>query len=112
MPILGSQGSTKGPSTAPTIGTATAGDANASVTFTAPSFSKLPITSYTVTASPGGATGTGSSSPITVSGLSNGTSYTLTVAATHSNGNSPASISSNSVTPALGPSLGVAPSGT
>jgi large repetitive protein len=99
MPILGSQGSTKGPSTAPTIGSATAGDANASVTFTAPSFSKLPITSYTVTASPGGATGTGASSPITVSGLSNGTAYTFTVTATHANGVSAASEASNSVTP-------------
>ena len=80
MPILSSSaGSTKGPASAPTIGTATAGNGSASVTFTAPSFSKLPITSYTVTASPGGATGTGASSPITVSGLSNGTAYTFTV---------------------------------
>jgi hypothetical protein len=111
MPILGAQSSgAKGSATAPTIGTATAGDANASVTFTAPSFSKLPITSYTVTASPGGATGTGSSSPITVSGLSNGTSYTFTVAATHSNGNSPASSSSNSVTP-VAPKFGYMMSG-
>jgi hypothetical protein len=103
MPILGSQGSTKGPSSAPTIGTATAGDASASVTFSAPSFSKLPITSYTVTASPGGATGTGASSPITVSGLSNGTSYTFTVSATNGNGSSPASSASNSVSPVAPP---------
>ena len=99
MPILGAQGSTKGPSTAPTIGTATAGNGTASVTFTAPSFSKLPITSYTVTSSPGNITGTGASSPITVSGLSNGTAYTFTVRATHANGQSAASASSNSVTP-------------
>lgn len=101
MPILGSQGSTKGPSTAPTIGTATAGNASASVTFTAPSFSKLPITSYTVTSSPGSFTGTGASSPITVSGLTNGTPYTFTVTATNANGTSAASSASNSVSPAL-----------
>jgi hypothetical protein len=100
MPILGAQGSTKGPSTAPTIGTATSPTSTtASVTFTAPSFSKLPITSYTVTSSPGGLTGTGSSSPITVTGLSAGTAYTFTVTASHANGQSAASSSSNSVTP-------------
>ena len=100
MPIIGSNaGSTKGPAGAPTIGTATAGDASASVTFTAPSFSKLPITSYTVTSSPGGITGTGASSPITVSGLSNATAYTFTVTATHANGASAASAASNSATP-------------
>jgi hypothetical protein len=101
MPILGSSaGATKGPASAPTIGTATAGNASASVTFSAPSFSKLPITNYTVTASPGGATGTGASSPITVSGLSNGTAYTFTVTATNAAGTSAASSASNSVTPA------------
>ena len=99
MPIIGSSASPKGVPTAPTIGTATAGDASASVTFTAPSFSKLPITSYTVTANPGGATGTGSSSPITVSGLANGTAYTFTITASHANGQSAASSASNSASP-------------
>jgi hypothetical protein len=99
MPIIGSSASPKGVPSTPTIGTATAGDGSASVTFTAPSFSKLPITSYTVTASPGGATGTGSSSPIVVSGLSNGTSYTFTVRASHANGQSAASSESNSASP-------------
>jgi hypothetical protein len=42
---------------APTIGTATAGNASASVTFTAPSnIGSSAITSYTVTSSPGGFT--------------------------------------------------------
>jgi hypothetical protein len=36
---------------------------------------------YTATSSPGGFTGTGSSSPIVVSGLNNGTSYTFTITA-------------------------------
>jgi hypothetical protein len=100
MPILGAQSAgTKAVPSAPTIGTATAGNGSASVTFTAPPFSKLPITSYTVTASPGGATGTGSSSPITVSGLSNGTSYTFTVTASTVSSTTAASASSNSATP-------------
>lgn len=102
MPILSSSsGSTKGSPTAPTIGTATASAGSASVTFTASNFSKLPITGYTVTSSPGGFTGTGSSSPITVSGLSNGTAYTFTVTASTANSTSSASSASNSVTPAL-----------
>jgi hypothetical protein len=86
---------------APTIGTATAGDASASVTFTAPAYTGYPavITGYTVTSSPGGLTGTGASSPITVSGLSNGTAYTFTVTATNATGTGPASAASNSVTP-------------
>jgi len=85
---------------APTIGTATAGDTQASVAFSAPaSNGGSAITGYTVTANPGGATGTGASSPITVTGLSNGTSYTFTVTATNSAGTGSASAASNSVTP-------------
>ena len=113
MPILGSQGgSTKGPSTAPTIGTATdlGTGTTVSVTFTAPSFSKLPITSYTVTSSPGSVTASGANSPITVSGLTAGTSYTFTVTATNANGISAATSASNSVTPAV-PKAGYIASG-
>ncbi|NSM25556.1 tandem-95 repeat protein [Shewanella sp. ZOR0012] len=88
---------------APTIGSATAGDTQASVSFTAPaSTGGAPILAggYTVTASPGGATGTGSGSPITVTGLTNGVTYTFTVTATNSAGTGAASAASNSVTPA------------
>jgi hypothetical protein len=85
---------------APTIGTATAGDAQASVTFTAPgSNGGAAITGYTVSSSPGGLTGTGANSPISVTGLTNGTAYTFTVTATNSAGTGSASAASNSVTP-------------
>jgi hypothetical protein len=86
---------------APTIGTAGASNASASVVFTAPTnVGGGAITGYTATSSPGGFTGTGTSSPITVSGLSNGTSYTFTVVATNAYGTGPSSAASNSVTPA------------
>jgi hypothetical protein len=85
---------------APTIGTATAGNAQAAVAFTAPSVTGGPsITSYTATSSPGGITGSAASSPITVSGLTNGTAYTFTITATNSIGTGAASAASNSVTP-------------
>lgn len=87
---------------APTIGTATASSNALSVTFTAPSnIGGGAITSYTAFASPGGATGTGASSPVTISGLTNGTAYTATVVATNAYGTGPASAASNSVTPSV-----------
>ena len=98
---------------APTIGTATAtGATTATVAFTAPgSNGGLTITSYTAVSSPGGITGTLSqagSGTITVSGLSGATSYTFTVYATNSKGNSSSSSSSNSITttPVIGASYG------
>lgn len=87
---------------APVIGTATAGNTQATVTFTAPaSNGGAAITGYTVTSSPGGLTGTGASSPINVTGLTNGTAYTFTVKATNSAGTGAASAASNSVTPSV-----------
>jgi len=90
---------------APTIGTATAGDAQVSVTFTAPSnIGGSPITSYVATArktSDGTLTSaSGASSPIVVTGLTNASAYTLTVTAVNSYGPSASSAASNSVTPA------------
>ena len=91
------------PPDAPTIGTATGGDTQASVAFTAPTYTGNPagVTGYTVTSSPGGFTGTGASSPIVVTGLTNGVSYTFTVTATGASGVSAPSAVSNSVVPAV-----------
>jgi hypothetical protein len=87
---------------APTIGTATGGNASASVAFTAPAnVGGSAITSYAVQSTPGNVGASGASSPITVSGLTNGTAYTFRVTALNSYGPSPASGASNSATPAL-----------
>ena len=84
----------------PTGVTATSGNGQVTVTFTAPvSNGGSEITGYTVTSNPGNITGTGSASPITVTGLTNGTAYTFTVTATNAIGTSLASSSSNSVIP-------------
>ena len=87
--------------TAPTIGTATAGDTTASVAFTASSYIGKGTITYTATSSPSGLTGTSATSPITVSGLTNGTAYTFTVVGNTNYGvASVASAASNSITPA------------
>jgi hypothetical protein len=69
----------------------------ATVAFT-PAASGAPATSYTVTSSPGGYTGTGSSSPIVVAGLQSNTAYTFTVTGTNAAGTGQASSESSSVT--------------
>ena len=85
---------------APRSVSATAGNASAKVSFSAPSSNGgATITKYTVTASPGGRTATGTGSPITVTGLTNGTRYTFTVKASNSVGTGAASAASNAVTP-------------
>lgn len=92
------------PNIAPTIGTATdAGTGSGvDVAFTAPSITTGgPIFSYIATSNPGSFTGTGQSSPIRVSGLTSGTSYTFTVVGLNGTGSSPVSSASNSVTVSL-----------
>lgn len=90
------------PPGAPTIGTATAGNSLcASVTFTAPSCTGYPagVSSYTVTSTPGCFTASGAASPLTVTGLTNATSYTFKVKATGTGGLiGPCSAASNSIT--------------
>ena len=90
-------------STAPTIGTATAASTTtATVTFTTPtSNGGSTITSYRATSNPGSFTGTlagATAAPITVAGLTPGTSYTFTVVAINAIGTSPTSAASNSIT--------------
>jgi hypothetical protein len=88
---------------APTAVYATAGNALATVVFTAPTVTGgYDIISYTVTSS-SGAVVTGSASPITVSDLINGTAYTFTVTATNAVGVSSPSSASASMTPAAAP---------
>jgi uncharacterized protein YhjY with autotransporter beta-barrel domain len=88
---------------APGITGASAGDGQAQVTVSAPlADGGSPITGYTATANPGGATGTlagAAGGTITVTGLTNGTAYTFTVTASNSAGTSAASAPSASVTP-------------
>jgi hypothetical protein len=85
---------------APTSINATAGNASATVTFVAPSYTGYPagITGYSATSTPGSFTATGASSPLTVTGLTNGTSYTIAVRAINAAGSGPAG-TSGSVTP-------------
>jgi len=89
---------------APTLVSATPGDGQVALTWTAPaSDGGGPITGYTATASPGGATcATAGTTACTVTGLTNGTSYSFTVTATNAIGTGPAS-NALSATPATVP---------
>ena len=89
----------------PTIGTAvSASTTSVNVAFIAPVDTGLPtgIASYTAISNPGGLIGTGTTSPILVSGLTMATAYTFTVTATGNSGlKSLPSAASNSVSPPL-----------
>lgn len=95
---------------APTIGTATGGEEQASIAFTNLSFPTqtggATITSYQAISTPGSVTGTASGTPITVTGLTGGTAYTFKVRAANSVGYGSYSGNSNSITP-TSPSLGL-----
>ncbi|MBI2705068.1 MAG: fibronectin type III domain-containing protein [Actinobacteria bacterium] len=88
--------------TAPRNPAATAGDAQATVSWTAPTNNGgTAITSYTVTSTPGNRTCTWTAGPLTctVTGLTNGTPYTFKVKATNATGVGPESLPTASVTP-------------
>jgi hypothetical protein len=90
----------------PTAVTGVAGDEKVTVSWVAPvGTSFQPITGYTATASPGGAecTSVGTALTCEVTGLTNGTEYTFTVAATNLKGDSTASAPSAGVTPVAVP---------
>ena len=79
---------------------ATGGNEEATVSFTAPTDTGgSSITSYHVQDSTGAHSASGSSSPVTVTGLTNGTSYTFNVWAINSFGYSEPSDATGSVTP-------------
>ncbi|MFL6135626.1 MAG: Ig-like domain-containing protein, partial [Nocardioidaceae bacterium] len=88
---------------APVIRTATAGNASATVRWTAPADNGSPVTGYEIVVSDGtvirGIPSTDTSR--VVSGLTNGTSYTFQVRATNVVGTGPLSAPSNSVIPAV-----------
>ena len=101
--VGGSYGAVPG---APTIGTATATSySTATVAFTAGSTGGLPITGYQATCTATGThTATGTTSPITITGLSGGTSYTFKVRAQNALGYGAYSGNSNSITTPVQPS--------
>ncbi|HLI55575.1 MAG TPA: DUF4082 domain-containing protein, partial [Actinomycetota bacterium] len=101
----GSGGGATAPS-APTGVSAAAGNAAATVSWTAPANGGSPITSYTVTPYVGTTaqtattvTGSPPATSTTVTGLTNGTSYTFVVIASNAVGASPPSAASAPVTP-------------
>ncbi len=100
---------------APTLASATAGNTTVALLWSASSNGGSPITSYTATASPGGATCSTSALSCTISGLTNGTAYSFTVTATNAVGTGPASnaLTATPVAPVApgAPTLGSATAG-
>jgi invasion protein IalB len=88
---------------APLDVSAVAGNASATVSWTAPGDGGAPVIRHTVTATPGGATATTTGTSATVAGLANGTAYSFTVHAVNDVGNGPESAASNAVTPSTTP---------
>ena len=91
---------------------ATAGDARATVRWGAAAANGSPVTSYTVKATPGGATASvsGSATSLVLTGLTNGTAYRFTVTAASAVGSGAPSAPSAAVVPSSR-TLPMAPSG-
>jgi len=101
MPVFfGAAGSGGSQPSAPTIGITTAGDSQITVAFTESAYIGKGTVTYTVIASSGGPSVSGVS-PLIITGLSNGISYTFTVVATTNyNVTSAASSASSPIDPA------------
>ena len=99
---------------APTIRPATRGNLSASVAFTASSNGGSPVQHFDAACSSGNGgiagSATGSVSPIVVTGLTNGKTYTCRVVATNAIGTSASSSASNAFVPATVPSSPISPS--
>jgi len=95
----------------PTAVSATSGDMQATIAFSPPAMLGTQPLSYLATSSPGALTAIGASSPLIVTGLTNGTSYTFTVTAFNSFGATQSS-SSSSIVPAGVPGTPAAPTVT
>jgi len=79
--------------------TAKAGDSKATVSFSKSENLAIPVSKYVVKSYPGNIIIDGTSSPITILGLTNGVEYTFTVTAVNSMGSSAESVASAGVTP-------------
>jgi hypothetical protein len=101
-----------GPPGAPTAVGGAPGNTTVAVYWTAPvSNGGSAITNYRITVSPGGSNvDAGTATSGTVTGLTNGSSYTFTVTASNAYGISPASTASSAVVPAAGSLNGLATS--
>ena len=96
---------------APTVTALTNGGGQVTVGFTPGAPGSTPTTGYRVIATDltnaarGGQTATGTASPVTVPGLTNGDAYTFTVTALSADGNSAPSAPSNALTVGIPPQL-------
>lgn len=88
---------------APTAVSATAGNASAALTWTAPTAGTSTIAGYDILCSASGGSftscGTATGTSTTITGLTNGVSYQFRVVARNASGSGSASVSSNAVTP-------------
>ena len=85
--------------TAPTSVSASVSANTVTVAFTAATYDGKEIATYTVTSTPAGFTGSGTSSPIVIGGLTADTAFTFTVTTDSTYGVRKTSSASNSVTP-------------